>query len=167
MSTENKRVFEAMDGNTATAHSAYAFTERFTAFFKYQHKFNFEYRDEWYSQSESYNFESGYEAMKKMIEKCEKLPDVIFAVSDLLAMGAIVALEEKNIKVPEQVMVFGFDDIEYAKYYKPSISTVRQDTKAIGETAANLLIDMLVNGTEYKEKMVRIPTTFIKRNSTK
>ena len=102
-----------------------------------------------------------------MIEKCEKLPDVIFAVSDLLAMGAIVALEEKNIKVPEQVMVFGFDDIEYAKYYKPSISTVRQDTKAIGETAANLLIDMLVNGTEYKEKMVRIPTTFIKRNSMK
>jgi len=148
-------------------YSAYSFTERFTSFFKYQQKYNFEYRDEWYTQSESYDFESGYTAMKKMIERCEKLPDVIFAVSDLLAMGAIVALEDAKIKVPEQISVFGFDDIEYAKYYKPSISTVRQNTKAIGETAANLLIDMLQNGTEYKEKMVRIPTKFIKRDSMK
>jgi DNA-binding LacI/PurR family transcriptional regulator len=65
--------------------------------------------------------------------------DGVFAVTDLLAMGAIQALKKHNIRVPEDVSVMGFDDIWASACISPALSTVRQDTQA----AAQVLVDTL------------------------
>lgn len=82
---------------------------------------------------------SGYEAAGKLLER--HLPfDGLFCASDLIAIGAMRALQECGLRIPQDVAVAGFDDIPIASFANPSLTTVQQDTK----TAAALLVDSLL-----------------------
>ncbi len=83
--------------------------------------------------------QSGYEAARELLHR--GLPfDAIFAASDLIAIGAMKALHEQGLRVPDEVAVAGFDDIPMAGFVNPSLSTVQQDTKLAG----NLLVETLL-----------------------
>jgi len=82
---------------------------------------------------------SGYEAANRLMER--KAPfDALFCASDLIAIGAMRALQEKGFAIPRDVAIAGFDDIPVASFTNPGLSTVQQDTK----TAANLLVETLL-----------------------
>jgi DNA-binding LacI/PurR family transcriptional regulator len=84
--------------------------------------------------------QAGYEAAKALIAR--ELPfDAIFAASDLIAIGALHALKEHGLRVPEDVAVVGFDGTPMARFSNPPLTTVVQDTSLAGE----LLVDTLLH----------------------
>jgi alanine racemase len=105
--------------------------------------------------------ESGYQAACQLIARNIKF-DAIMAASDLIAIGAMRALQEHHIKIPEQVAVVGFDDIAVASFTLPSLTTAKQDTMLAGELLVDNLI-ALINGE--KPTTTLIPTTLIVRKS--
>jgi len=88
--------------------------------------------------------QSGYEAANQLLEKGIAF-DAIFAASDLIAIGAMKAMHERGIRVPEDVAVAGFDDIPMAGFVNPSLSTVQQDTKLAGQILVETLLALINN----------------------
>jgi LacI family transcriptional regulator len=105
---------------------------------------------------------SGYELMKRAIES-DSLPEVFFFASDSMAIGAIKALYESGIRVPDEVGIVGFNDIPTAKYTFPALSTVKIHTEFMGETAIELLIERLMG--RVVPKLVVVPTKLVVRDS--
>lgn len=108
------------------------------------------------------NFESARNVVRDLIKKGIKF-DGIFACTDWLAMGAIAALKENNINIPEGVKVIGFDNISISQYSHPSISTIEQDINELGKTAARVLLNIIEHGT--KEEDVILPVKLIVRET--
>lgn len=105
--------------------------------------------------------EEGYKAALSLLQR--RLPfDAIFGASDLIAIGAMKALEEAGMRIPQDVAVMGFDDIPMASYTHPPLTTVQQDTLLAGELLVENLL-MLVDG-ERPESML-LPGKLIVRGS--
>ncbi|MGM9536612.1 MAG: LacI family DNA-binding transcriptional regulator [Intestinibacter sp.] len=136
---------------------------RYLAFENFCKENNIEYKD--YVYIDHYSRESGYNMMLKMI-KSKKLPTAIIAASDPIAIGAMRALKENNINVPEDISIIGFDDIDDASYTNPSLTTMHAPAFYMGQYGAMLLYTLL---NEYDELPIKIilPCTLIKRESCK
>lgn len=85
---------------------------------------------------------SGFHAVGRLLDRGADF-DAIVAASDLIAIGAIKALRKRGLRVPDHVAVVGFDDIFAAEYFNPSLTTVRQDTRAAGEALVTNLMAMM------------------------
>ncbi|MCX7951286.1 MAG: LacI family DNA-binding transcriptional regulator [Clostridiales bacterium] len=109
-----------------------------------------------------WNSSGGYKLMKQAIEK-EQLPSAFIIASDPMSTGALYALHEVNIKVPEDVAIISFDDIETSAYLNPPLSTVKIYTEEMGREAVKVLLDKL-NGREIPVQVV-LPTKLIIRKS--
>ncbi|GIU34584.1 LacI family DNA-binding transcriptional regulator [Shewanella colwelliana] len=104
---------------------------------------------------------SGYDGAMKLLE--QKLPfDAVFAASDLIAIGAMRALKQQGLRVPEDVAVVGFDDIPVASFANPGLTTIKQNTKLAGEILVDSLLK-LIKGKEVSNQL--IPTSLIERQS--
>lgn len=90
-------------------------------------------------QGESPTPQPGYHATRKLLAS-KKQFTALFAFNDISAMGAIRALREAGLRVPADVSVVGFDDIQSAAYQNPGLTTVRQPLKEMGRTAAEILL---------------------------
>ncbi|MEK4353127.1 LacI family DNA-binding transcriptional regulator [Paenibacillus sp. FSL R5-0475] len=98
----------------------------------------------WFVHGDDFFESSGYTAMQQLIQS-GSLPKAIFAASDLLALGAIRALKEHDLRVPEDIAIIGCDDIEACKYTTPRLSTIRQNKQRLGILAAHMLYDLINN----------------------
>ena len=94
------------------------------------------------------------------------LPTAIFALNDIIALGAIKAMNEVGINVPNDVSLVGFDDIPFASYSIPELTTVKVHTNTMGKTAVKRLIEAIENDIEVSVK-IEIDTEFIERQSVK
>lgn len=106
-------------------------------------QFGLEVREDWIQYGD-FKEESGYVAMKKMLDSND-YPEAIFAAADLMALGAMRAVREKGLKVPDDVRIIGCDDIAACRYSDPKLTTVKQDKERIGKLSAYMLND-LING---------------------
>jgi LacI family transcriptional regulator len=86
--------------------------------------------------------ESGYRAMKEILKR-RKRPTALFAGNDTIAVGAIAALREAGLNVPRDLAVIGFDDLPFAAYCHPSLTTVDTEPIKQGEQAAIAAIELL------------------------
>ena len=109
------------------------------------------------------NFAGGYNAAKVLMNLPEP-PTAIFALSDEAGAGALFALNELGISVPEQVSLAAFGDIALSKEIWPGISVVRYPLEKIVEESVHLLID-LVEGRQPESKQLIFPTCIIQRGS--
>lgn len=89
-----------------------------------------------------FTFESGYKAMKEILST-PKRPSVVFAISDLMAIGAARAILESGLKIPDDVSIMGFDGIKNSEYYFPPISTVKQPRYEMGRLASEKIIKLI------------------------
>ena len=89
----------------------------------------------------------------------------LFAFNDLSAIGAIAALREAGLRVPEDVSVVGFDDIDSASTNNPGLTTVRQPLREMGTLAASELL-RLVQGEVERRRVIRVHPVFVVRQST-
>ena len=89
-----------------------------------------------------FSVESGYDMMMESLSELSDI-DAVFASSDFIALGALNALEEKNVKVPDDISIIGFGDIYLSKFLKPSLTTIRRPFYNIGKTAVSILLEKI------------------------
>jgi LacI family transcriptional regulator len=94
-------------------------------------------------------------------------PTAIFAASDIMAVGALKALREAGLRIPQDVALIGVDDLPVARAIEPALTTVRQPIEELGSTAADLLLDLLENPPEDKAPShhIILPTQLLVRGS--
>ena len=108
--------------------------------------------------------QSGYPFAKQLLAR--KVPfTALLAYNDLAAIGAIRALQESGLRVPHDVSVVGFDDIQTAAFNTPSLTTVRQPLQRMGEIAAETLIRHIEGQEDVPSKIAIEPTLVIRESS--
>ncbi|WP_406633239.1 LacI family DNA-binding transcriptional regulator [Amycolatopsis sp. WGS_07] len=111
-----------------------------------------------------YGRADGYAAATSLLRQSPR-PDAIFCYSDLLAMGAMRAVFDAGLRVPEDVAIIGIDDIEEGRYSRPSLSTVSLDTPFIARTAVARLAARIEDPGLPAEEFIA-PHTLLAREST-
>jgi DNA-binding LacI/PurR family transcriptional regulator len=98
---------------------------------------------------------SGYEAGQVLA----KIPDAraVFVANDQMALGVLRALSERRRRVPEDVAVVGFDDIDESAYFIPPLTTIRQDFQRVGTAAVQVLLEQLSSAGKRKQRVVIEP----------
>lgn len=114
----------------------------------------------------NFSVESGYQAVKKYLKTNEQIPDALFAANDALAIGALKAIQETGLAVPEDISVMGFNDVSVAKYVTPSLSTVKVYTEWMGELAVETILQLSNSKAPVSRKII-VETELIVRESTK
>lgn len=126
-------------------------------------KYGLEQRLEWVLTTDTSSVEGGYAYTTRLLEQAE-LPTAIFLANDVMAIGAINAIRESGRRVPEDISVFGFDDIPMARYMNPSLSTIRQPAFEKGMEAARLLVRSLEK--DEPPQSLTLPVELVLRQST-
>jgi LacI family transcriptional regulator len=108
--------------------------------------------------------ESGYQAIQEILNISDR-PTAVFVASDTVAIGAIHALHENQLKIPEDMAVVGFDDIPISKFLNPPLSTVHSPAYSLGQAAASMLIQQLTEGTPIQEEVI-LHTQLVIRESS-
>jgi DNA-binding LacI/PurR family transcriptional regulator len=111
----------------------------------------------------SQNEAGGFEATARLLR--ERRPDAIFALNDGLAMGALSAIHGAGLRIPEDLAVAGYDDLPFARFLHPALTTVRQPYDAMGHAAVAWLVDAIRNRAERPLHGVFHPELIV-RNST-
>lgn len=106
----------------------------------------------------------GYQATRELLELAPR-PTAIFAVNNLMTMGALQAIHEKKLRIPKDISVIGFDDVPWLALLTPPLTAVRQPTYEIGAQAARMLFARLQNSAKPVETCVLKPELIV-RGST-
>jgi DNA-binding LacI/PurR family transcriptional regulator len=138
--------------------------ERFQAFQENLSEHHLEFEKEWVADGD-FEEEGGYLAAKKILKATRK-PSAILCASDLMAMGAIRALKENDLLVPEQVSVVGFDNMEEAAYHEPALTTVAFSAYDMGKLAAQKMFQ-IIGGEELAARATTLQAKLIERESTR
>lgn len=112
-----------------------------------------------------WRFEDGYQAAQKILD-LEELPTAVVAVSDLIAIGAISAFKDSGLKIPQDIAVVGFDDIDMAGQIRPTLTTMKVRKVEMGQEAAQLLLNKINGNSRNYPIKITVPTKLIKRDST-
>jgi LacI family transcriptional regulator len=107
----------------------------------------------------------GYQTMHELL-KLQPRPTAVFAANDLMAMGALVALREAALRVPEDMAIVGFDDIPAAELVSPPLTTVAQFPNRLGQRAAEMLFERLAGKAPEAGRSEAMPFELIVRAST-
>lgn len=111
-----------------------------------------------------WDFASGYRAMRELLEG-DPRPTAVFAASDQMAIGAYRAIVEAGLRIPQDISVVGFDDIEAAAYATPPLTTIRQPFTDMAASAVATLL-RLMDGQDVEETLHILPFELIVRGST-
>ena len=107
--------------------------------------------------------QSGYEQMKSLMASGKNYT-AVFAASDNVAMGVKSALRDGNLRIPEDISLVGFDDIPWAQYADPPLTTVHIDAQDLARRACQVLMDLL-QGKEIESKQQTVDTHLVVRKS--
>ncbi|MGD6844933.1 LacI family DNA-binding transcriptional regulator [Bacillus infantis] len=108
--------------------------------------------------------EGGYRATKLLIAQ-QDLPQAIFYANDEMAIGGLQALQENQLKVPDDISVIGFDDIQISEYVSPPLTTIAQPKYEAGALAVQLILQVLEGGKV--SSFFSLPTKLVERQSVK
>jgi LacI family transcriptional regulator len=108
---------------------------------------------------------AGFRATTQLLAATPR-PTAIFAANDSMAIGALSALREAGLRVPDDVAVAGFDDIPLARYLDPPLSSVHVDIAALGERAARRLLEAVRDKAAHDRRSETVPTTLVLRRSS-
>ncbi|AOY76077.1 LacI family DNA-binding transcriptional regulator [Clostridium formicaceticum] len=113
----------------------------------------------------NYDFESGYEGMKQLLEN-ENKPTAVFCSNDDMAIGAMKAIFENKMKIPEDISIVGFDNNTFTPFLTPALTTVKRPIMEISQDGAKKLIS-LIEKEEVEKERVYVNTELIIRDSVK
>lgn len=108
----------------------------------------------------------GYPFAKQLLAR-NKPFTALFAYNDISAIGSIRAFQEAGLRVPDDVSVVGFDDVQSAAYINPPLTTVRQPLQKMGEIAAHTLLDRIEGRMKYIQEIAIEPELVVRRSSTR
>ncbi|HVE60118.1 MAG TPA: LacI family DNA-binding transcriptional regulator [Pyrinomonadaceae bacterium] len=107
----------------------------------------------------------GYEGMKRLLS-LPNPPTAVFARNDFTAIGAMTAIKESNLRIPEDIAIVGFDDIPIAVHTAPALTTVRQPMHLLGQLAAEMLLERIKTDEIEERREHILNCELIIRNST-
>lgn len=110
------------------------------------------YHPELCKVSQLFCIESGYNAMSELLDQ-NQWPDVVFAATDIIAIGVYRAIQEREIEIPKEIKVISMNDIPTAQHLNPSLTTMRLFATEMGESAVDLFLE-LVAGRQYKKSVL-------------
>jgi DNA-binding LacI/PurR family transcriptional regulator len=108
--------------------------------------------------------ELGYPVVQQLLDTKRPFTALV-SFNDIAAIGAIRAFRDHNLRVPEDVSVLGFDDIQGAAYHNPSLTTIRQPLNSMGTTSARMLLDRLRGKKDYQEQIAIVPELIIREST--
>jgi DNA-binding LacI/PurR family transcriptional regulator len=121
-------------------------------------------REEYIVNGGYFSVESGYKAMQNLLQ-LEERPTAVYVAGDYMAIGAIKAIREYGLKVPDDISVIGFDDIDVSQFVTPSLTTIKQNTVLLGKKASKMLIDQIEDRSGITNRVV--PVELVVRESCK
>jgi len=108
------------------------------------------------------SFQTGYNTFMKIIKT--RLPDALFAYNDHMALGVLRAAQEMGVKIPDDLILIGFDDVDFASFTSPSLTTVRQPLEECIEKALELLKSR-IEAPEIPPRREVLPAKLVYRES--
>ncbi len=126
--------------------------------------FDLTYQQVIVSPNERWDYQAGYETMRQLLSHAP-LPTAIFAASDQMAIGAYRAIAEAGLRIPDDLSVIGFDDMEAASFAVPPLTTIRQPFTELASNAVDLLLQ-LIAGQRPESAQLVLPPELIIRGST-
>jgi LacI family transcriptional regulator len=100
-----------------------------------------------------FSYQSAYEAAERLMDRMKDMT-AIFAMGDVMAIGAIRAIRDRGLRVPEDLSVIGYDGIDLAYYYDPKLTTIRQQQDRLAERSVEILLDCIENGQKSVHEIV-------------
>lgn len=113
-----------------------------------------------------YTQESGYTNVKKMLSEVNVLPDAICAASDLVAFGAIKALRESGIRVPDDIAVIGNDNNPFSENFIVPLSTIDHPTYQMGKLSMEFMLQMIEGKDEGQNRQIILTPSLVVRESS-
>jgi DNA-binding LacI/PurR family transcriptional regulator len=110
------------------------------------------------------NYQSGYQVANLLLEKSTGCT-AIFAASDIVAFGVLDALNEKKIRVPQDIAVVGYDNIEMSHYNMIQLTTVNHPKRELGQIAAERLLQLIKGATTNQRQHIVLPVELIERKT--
>ena len=114
-------------------------------------------------ESTAFTMDGGYEAMERLLDK---MPDLtaVFVMSDVMALGAIRAVKNRGLRVPEDISVIGFDGIEMGQYLVPRLTTIQQPSQELANRCVDILLQQICEDKPAMSE--RVPFCFVDGEST-
>jgi LacI family transcriptional regulator len=120
--------------------------------------------DEVLIQDGDFTETGGYLGMKKLLS-LKPRPSAVFAANDLMALGAMLAIREAKLRIPDDIALVGLDDIPTAKLVHPPLTTISQMQENIGRTAAEMIFERIEGTAPDESRLVEMPYKLIVRES--
>lgn len=117
--------------------------------------------EEGYTIISDFEFGGGLRAMQALLAQAER-PQAVFVGNDAMAVGAYQALYQAGLRIPEDVAVVGYDDIELARYMTPPLTTVHQPKDELGELAIDVLIHRMAQPGQAQQRVQLTPELVIR-----
>ena len=107
-----------------------------------------------------------YKDMKQYLEKEREMPTAFFADNDMIALGAMKALQEMGYKIPQDISIIGFDDLPFSEISNPPLTTLRVPKQEMGRLAVKKLLEVMEENVKIKTK-IQVCTMFVERESVR
>lgn len=173
----NQAVNMVMDEIVANGHRRVAFLsgkeemkdgsvhgdERKTAFVDYAQRHGLIYEP--YLKEERFSLESGYAMMRDILKQERIYPTAVFAASDPIALGAMRAIVEAGLSIPEDISIVGFDNITTATFTSPPLTTVYAPAYDMGEYGVSLLYEKAMRVQAKTPMIIKLPCVLVKRDT--
>ncbi|GAB3291902.1 LacI family DNA-binding transcriptional regulator [Parahaliea aestuarii] len=114
--------------------------------------------------SGDFSLDSGAQAARALLDAGE-LPSAVFAANDAMAIGALQVLKQRGIRVPKDISLLGFDDIKFAAYCDPPLTTIQQPRRQIGALSMQIMVDLLAGRTGGGSVSRELPHELVLRES--
>lgn len=114
----------------------------------------------------STTMDGAYKDMQKHLKNKPSLPTAFFADNDMIALGAMKALQEYGYRIPEDISIIGFDDLPFCEISSPRLTSLRVPKQEMGQLAVRKIID-LIKGKDTTRTKIQVCTEFIERDSVK
>jgi LacI family transcriptional regulator len=111
-----------------------------------------------------FTIEGGYQAVKALLELTDK-PDALFIANNAMTIGVIKALTEAQIRIPEEIALISFDDADWAEFFTPALTVIRQPTYTMGSLAGELLFQRISESKPSEIKEIVLKPELVVRKS--
>jgi LacI family transcriptional regulator len=113
-----------------------------------------------------YSIESGYDAMQKILQLSER-PTAVFCSNDEMALGAMKAIKQSGVIMPDEISIAGFDDMGFTSYLTPALTTVLRPIELMGQESTRILLKKIERSEEGEQGIIHFDTELVVRDSVK
>lgn len=144
----------------------YAGQERIKGYLRVLEDYRVPFREELVKVVEAYDSELGYRAANEFLDmEMKERPTLIFASNYDFSRGTIRAINERGLKIPDDISFVGYDIEELLEFYIPKLTMIFEDFEKTGKTIADLILRTLKNDRKYLPEMIRIKSMLVMGNS--